>query len=481
MKAVSVFLIGGLACALAWSVPGAPKLSAQASPLRGTEAQGPNVVVLMTDDQDAASLEKMPTVQRLLVDEGVRFKNAIASYPLCCPSRATFQTGQYAHNHGVLSNKPPDGGYPAFDASETLPVWLDRSGYATAHVGKYLNEYLKDDALPPGWDRWFGVVEPASRYFNLHVNDQGVFTKFGHDDPADYSTDLITDRAVEFIEAREYGDSPIFLSVGYVAPHVGRSFQERGSHCDRQGPEPAPRHLRAFIREKLARGPAFDEDDVSDKPAAVRSLPRIGGRRLEQMTEKYRCRLEALLSVDEGVGRIVSALSGAGELEDTLIVYVSDNGFIQGDHRIPGGKSLPYESVIKIPMVVRGPGVATGETAPGVVSNVDVVPTLLDATGAEPGLVQDGRSFAKALRNPEVQDRRAVLIESRVPPHQFIGVRTQRFTYVERDTGELELYDLKEDPSQLQNLDEDPSYKETRKDLGNLLDRLRNCSGATCG
>ena len=377
----------------------------------------------------------------------------------------------------MLSNKPPEGGYPAFDPSETLPVWLDREGYETAHFGKYLNHYLKDDEVPPGWDRWFGVVEPASRYFKVHVNDQGTLTKFGGKDPDLYSTDLFTDRAVEFIEERE--GEPFYMSIGYVAPHVGKSFQEFG-HCDEKGPEPAPRHLGMFDEKEIPRGPAFNEKDVTDKPSDVQDRGKVSGLVLAQKTDKYQCRLEALQSVDEGVGQLVDALRDAGELNDTYIIFVSDNGFIQGEHRIEGGKAVPYESAIHIPMIVRGPGVAKGKVAPALISNVDVVPTLLELTGAEPELVQDGRSFLKNLRRPSKLDGRAVLIESRYQPQNFTGVRTNRFLYVERETGETELYDLRRDPDQLENIRIDPFYSAARETLADLLDRLRVCEGGAC-
>ena len=403
MKAFALLAASALACAFASCGEGTKPPELQpVYPTAGANSKKPNVVVVMTDDQDVASLDVMPIVKRTLTRRGVTFENTFASYPLCCPSRATFQTGQHAHNHGVLSNKPPEGGYPAFDPSETLPVWLDREGYETAHFGKYLNHYLKGDEVPPGWDRWFGVVEPASRYFKVHVNDQGTLTKFGGKDPDLYSTDLFTDRAVEFIEERE--GEPFYMSIGYVAPHVGKSFQEFG-HCDEKGPEPAPRHLGMFDEKEIPRGPAFNEKDVTDKPSDVQDRGKVSGLVLAQKTDKYQCRLEALQSVDEGVGQLVDALRDAGELDDTYIIFVSDNGFIQGEHRIEGGKAVPYESAIHIPMIVRGPGVAKDQVAPALISNVDVVPTLLELTGAEPELVQDGRSFLKQPSPPEQAGR----------------------------------------------------------------------------
>ena len=203
------------------------------------DADRPNVVLLMTDDQEVASLRVMPRTRRLLGGRGVTFTNALVSYPLCCPARATFLTGQHAHNHGVVDNRPPDGGYGKLDASEYLPIWLQRSGYLTAHVGKYLNDYMEEDGVPPGWDRWFGMVEPAARYFKAKfLDERGELHRTGTK-PADYSTDLMTRKAVELIRELGSEDRPFYLSVGYVAPHVGKSQLERG-HCDGKGPEPAP-------------------------------------------------------------------------------------------------------------------------------------------------------------------------------------------------------------------------------------------------
>ncbi|MDQ2675946.1 MAG: sulfatase, partial [Actinomycetota bacterium] len=434
----------------------------------------------MTDDQEVASLDVMPEVRKRLAGRGMTFENAFVSYPLCCPSRATFQTGQYAHNHRVLSNKPPDGGYPAFDPTETMAVWLQRAGYETAHVGKYLNAYTKKDAIPPGWDRWFAMVRPDSRYFKTKVNDQGEFTKFGKDDSRDYSTDLFTARAVNFLKRRKDKEQPFFLSVGYVAPHVAKSFQEDGGHCADKGPEPAPRHLGEFRKKRIPRGPSFNENDVSDKPSEIRNRKKLAGDELAKKTEKYQCRLETLLSVDEGVRDLVKALRNTGELDDTYFIYVSDNGFIQGEHRIDGGKAVPYEGAIRVPMIVRGPDVPRGEVADELASNVDVVPTLVELAGAKAGIDMDGRSLLPALTRPRSRDGRAILIESYKKPEVFRGVRTGRFLYVERASGESELYDLREDPDELENIHANPVYERARSSLQDLLERLRDCQGDEC-
>ncbi|HEY8466492.1 MAG TPA: sulfatase [Solirubrobacterales bacterium] len=438
----------------------------------------PNIVLLMTDDQEYDSLSVMPRTRRLLGRAGVTFENAFVSYPLCCPSRATFLTGQLAHNHGVVDNRAPEGGYSRLDHSETLPVWLQRAGYLTAHFGKYLNDYMRDDGVPPGWHRWFGMAEPAARYFKATFVDDGEIRRTGTD-PAEYSTDLITDEAVEFIKSDEAASAPFYLSVGYVAPHVGKSFV-RGNHCTDKGPEPAPRHLGRFLGREIPRSPNFNEDDVSDKPSFIRETEKVLGETLRDKTDKYQCRLETLLAVDESVARIVRALREAGELEDTYIFFVSDNGFVQGQHRLKGGKAVPYEDSIRVPMFVRGPGVARGAVARELVANTDFAPTMIAIARGEAALPQDGESLLPALAHPERVSGRAIPLES-FRPDGFRGVRTDRYSYAERTaTGEVELYDLRADPYQLESVHDDPRYERARAALAELTETLASCEGEEC-
>ena len=420
----------------------------------------------------------MPRTRRLLGKRGVTFANALASYPLCCPSRATFLTGQYAHNHDVIDNRPPEGGYEKLDASEYLPIWLKRSGYLTAHIGKYLNDYMEEDGVPPGWDRWFGMVEPAARYFKAKFLDEnGELHELGTR-PEDYSTDVMTRKAVELISQRGPEDPPFYLSVGYVAPHVGKS-QLSGGHCSGKGPEPAPRHLGRFRGRPIPRTPAFNESDVSDKPRVIQKLEPLAGSKLREKTDKYQCRLETLLAVDESVERIVRALREVGELRNTYVIFVSDNGFVQGDHRIEGGKAVPYENSLRIPLLIRGPGVARGAVARDLVSNADIPATVLDIAQAEAGLSVDGTSILDMLARPSELRGRAIPIES-YREDGFHGVRTDRYTYVERHTGEVELYDLRADPFQLESVHDDPQYAAAREALAELTAQLEECAGEDC-
>jgi len=306
------------------------------SPLVSGAAARPNVVVLMTDDQDAASVHVMESVQRELGDAGATFDNSFVSYSLCCPSRATFLTGQYAHNHGATINN----GYDLVDHTNALPVWLQRAGYHTAHIGKYLNGYGLPDLLeapPPGWSEWFGSPGSLDNYyFGFKLNHEGGLIRF----PGNaYRTDVYTDLAVDVIERNAPSSQPFFLWVAYAAPHAGRPV-ESGDPAGIATPVPAPRHVDAFSSEPLPQPASLNETDVSDKPVAMRRLPRLNAADLADTRANYQQRLESLLGVDESVEAIVSALRDSGELDNTLIVFTSDNGFFHGEHRKKSGKLL---------------------------------------------------------------------------------------------------------------------------------------------
>jgi arylsulfatase A-like enzyme len=458
---------GALAVGLALQAPvgGADPVEAAAR-----DSERPNVVVIMTDDQDVDSLRFMPAVQRVMVDRGTTFTNAISTTPLCCPSRASFLTGQYAHNHGVLKNHKPNGGFPALDGSRTLATWLDDSIYRTAHVGKYLNGYGYRDPyeIPPGWDAWFGGIDPSTyNMYDYTLNENGVLEEHGSE-PEDYQTDVYARKAEGFIERREAGSGPFFLSVAVLAPHT----EEGGV-----GPRPAPRHEGAFADEPFPRPPSFNEADVSDKPREIRDERRLSDAAIERMTDRYRDRLASLLAVDELVQRVTAALRSTGELDETVVVFTSDNGFLQGEHRLDG-KSQPYQEAIEVPLVVRGPGVPVGATRGQLIGNIDLAPTVLDLTGERRPAMVDGRSFLPLLRDDSRGRDRPLLLESYMPAWK--GVRDARYLYAERPTGERELYDLREDPYQLESVHADPGYAAIRDRLEAELRRLEDCAGDSC-
>ncbi|MGH8900355.1 MAG: sulfatase family protein [Egibacteraceae bacterium] len=455
---------------------------------RVTSVEGarPNIVVVMTDDQTVESVQMMPNVKRLLGEQGVTFRNSFASFPLCCPSRATFLTGQYSHNHGVLSNLPQDnGGYYQLDNTNTLPVWLQASGYRTTHIGKYLHAYGTRDPteVPPGWTEWYGTIDYTTYFvYDYEVNENGVVRTYGHT-AKDYQTDVHTRRALEVIRRQAPGEQPFFLSIAFLAPHASRTSPSEPNYDS--PPDAAPRHSGAFANEPLPMPPSFNEADVSDKPQHIQGLPVLDEAGIEEVTASYRARLASLLAVDEAVGEIVRTLDEVGELDNTYLLFTSDNGFLHGEHRLPTGKVVLYEESIRVPLIVRGPRAARRATSETMVANIDLAPTIAQIAEAEPERTMDGRSLLPVLHNAGNKAPRALLIEnlSNSDPKKnpkYTAIRTDRYLYAEYATGERELYDLVNDPYQLVSHHDDPAYAATRADLAARLATLRTCSGQSC-
>lgn len=449
---------------------------------------GPNVVVIMTDDQTLASLDTMPVVQRLLVDQGTTYTTALVSFPNCCPSRATYLSGQYAHTTGVLDNVGPHGGIETFDASSALPVALERAGYDTIHIGKYLNGWgaFGDIDPPPGWTRWFGLVDPTTyRYHGFTVSVDGEARTYGD---TDYSTDVLAAEAVREIRSRADDDRPFFLSFTPLAPHAeapeqaaGEAGAGAGGSGDGGGfttPVAPPRHRDAFTADALPRPPSYDEEDVSDKPESLRRPP------LTAQSEGYIARyqvaeLGALAAVDDAVQQIMIALTAIDRLDDTVVVFTSDNGFMHGQHRFVSGKYLLYEPSVRVPLVVRGPGFDVGARVGTPVVNADLAPTIADVTGVDLLDEPDGLSLlAPAFR---AADERAVLLENfhdGEPDDR--GVRTARWSLITHRDGGRELYDLEADPDQMENLAGRDEVAEVEEALMVTLEQLRECRAEEC-
>jgi N-acetylglucosamine-6-sulfatase len=444
----------------------------------------PNVLVLETDDQTQAEMAVLPTVRRLIGDEGVTFDNSFVTFSLCCPSRASLLTGQYPHNHGVRGNGPPLGGYYKLDSTNTLAVWLQRAGYTTILVGKYLNMYGTRDPteIPPGWSEWHGLVDYSTyRYYDYTMNEDGKLTTYCADrQPSCYQTDLLRDKADEVIRRRAPEPQPFFMWVTFLAPHAGDPADP-----DDPGdpfiptPSPAPRYQDAFANEPLPMPPSFNETDVSDKPLAVRR-PLLNEREIAAIRENWQQRRETLLSVDDAVGSILETLRETGELDNTLILFTSDNGFFHGEHRIVYGKTWVYEPSIRVPLLMRGPGIPHGVHRSQLVANIDYAPTILDAAHARPGRLEDGISLLPLARDGDKEVGRDLLIDNEPGPAHFDAIRTRSWLYAEYTTGERELYDLAHDPDELQSLHADPRYADIRKALARRLHVLVACKGPTC-
>ena len=437
---------------------------AQGSPAR------PNVLVVMTDDQRADELGPMPIVRRELAAEGVSFANAYATFPLCCPSRATLLTGQYAHNHGVMGNELAEGGgYHAFDDTGSLPVALQTAGYRTGMFGKYLNEYDVLD-VPDGWDRWAALTGRYALY-DYTLNVDGHRRHFGSS-PRDYQTNVVGRMGSRFIE-QSAGDQPFFLWASFFAPH-GESLPGD----ERWNPRPAPGDGRRYRDAPLPRPPSFDERDVSDKPAFAAGAKRISRARVDDLRWRHRSRLAALHSVDHEVGRLLDALRDAGELENTLVIFISDNAFLMGEHRLESKQWL-YEESARVPLIMAGPGVPAGAVREQIVGNIDLAPTIFDVTGVAPMRAPDGMSLLPLASNPAVEADRDILLENA----KSNAIRTPGWMYAQHHTKrglERELYDLEADPYELRSLHADPAHAAVRAELAARLDELRDCAGAGC-
>jgi N-acetylglucosamine-6-sulfatase len=491
-----------LAVAAAALVPAGAAFTQE--PSTNDPPSGPNVVVLMTDDQTVRDMTPLRRTRRLIGRAGVTFTRSYVSYPVCCPSRATYLTGQYAHNNDVHCLYPwCGGGYGRLSQREYLPVWLERAGYVTAHIGKFLNGYGRERRpdIPNGWTEWYGLIDHSTyRMWGYKIYENGRARTYGkpfREKPAQYQTDVLRGHAVRFIRRRAPDDAPFFLSLAFLAPH-----HESGHTQDRTGKlvRPAPRHRGRFANAALRRGANFNERDLSDKPWFIERWNRLLTRRREAaITARMRQRWESLLAVDEAIAAIVGELRRAGELDDTYVIFTSDNGYMQGEHRVPLGKMLAYDPSTQVPLLIRGPRVPSGRRTQALVGNIDLAPTILDATGASARRPLDGRSFLPYARNVRRRSVRPLLHETvgngargrantregrargeqpRVPAWR--AVRTTRWLYVDYKGGQRELYDLKRDPAQMNSLAGDPRRRVRLRTLRRILGDLTRCAGRDC-
>jgi N-acetylglucosamine-6-sulfatase len=441
----------------------------------------PNIVVITTDDMRVSDLQAMPTVRNLLGSQGTTFANSYASFPLCCPSRATMLTGQYAHNHGVLGNGSPVGGYVDFDPSSTFATWIRSAGYQTAMVGKFINGYgaVKPVRVPPGWQDWHGELS-GGNYTNTRLFENGT----AHQYTGPYQTDLFANISTGILQSRLPNDAPLFLWSSFFAPHVGLPTEPDDPAINT--PAVAPRHRNAFAASPLPKSdPSFNEADVSDKPSYVRNKNRLTTTLQAQMTESHQQRLESLMAVDEGIDKMLDAIAASGELANTVIVFTSDNGWMMGEHRLHAGKGVVYEPSVKVPLIIRGPGFPAGATRNQLVANVDLAPTFADLADTQPGLAVDGVSLLPIAASDTGGPSRALLFEvgplTAGGPMFLTAIRTDRWLYAEYPgTGEKELYDMLNDPFQLVSQARNPNFASIRDSLAQRLAGLRTCSGTGC-
>jgi arylsulfatase A-like enzyme len=451
--------------------------------------------MLMTDDQTTETMRFLPRVRRLIGGAGVTFSNSIVTTPLCCPSRSTYLTGQYAHNHGVHINYGVHGGFGALAHRDTtFPVALQRAGYFTAHIGKYLNGFSIHDAIPPGWsDFWATYGARTYNYYGLQIDHMGQVRSY---DTAEknYSTDLFARLADGVIERRS-GKGPFFLNVSFLAPHSAGLLDRtmpREPHPTLGDPHEIdyrlavpPRRYRGRLASlalprpaslgRIARGaPSYEQEDPFFRPLTHADLADI--------TARYRARAGSLMAVDDAVASIVATLRRTGQLGHTVIIFTSDNGFFNGEHRIRAGKFYVYEPGIRVPLLMRGPGIPQGAVRSTLAANIDLAPTILDIAGVQPLRPPDGISLLPAAQG-RPSPSRALLLETwaqSVYPVSYRGVRTSRYKYVRYSTGDETLFDLQKDPDELRNLATDPSAASTLQRLRRDLAQLRRCAADTC-
>ncbi len=483
-------LVGGVLAAILAGRSAKSATGATAS--SGSAEQRPNIIVMVLDDLDVNVVAQMPEFQDLLANQAITFTNFFVTTPLCAPSRASLLRGQYVHNHGMLSNTGDEGGFKVFHdlgrEESTVATWLQDAGYRTALVGKYLNGFPKNvgpEYVPPGWDEWFGLASRKSSYFRYTLNENGTIVDYGAD-PAGYATDVLAAKAVGFIERAAGDTTPFFLYLAPFAPHAPASH--------------ALRHADRFADVEFPRPPSHNETDVSDKPAWLRDVPLLTTEQVGQVDENQRKRLRSLLPVLEMFTGLVESLQAHDAL-DTYILITSDNGWFAGEHRLGVGKQAVYEESIRVPLMVWGPGLPAGQRVEELALNIDLAPTIAELAGVTPPDFVDGRSLAPLLwGDPPPVSRQAVLIElfaaaverepqpsdeilspgeaaKDVPPYR--ALRTADAVYVEYETGDRELYDVRHDPYQLGNLAEeaDPALIEV---FSTRLAEIATCAGDSC-
>jgi arylsulfatase A-like enzyme len=542
---------------------------ARAARAKASELQKPSFVVIQTDDQTMEELYDgvrmvngaeefaMPNTLQMLGEQGVTFTRYYTPYSLCTPSRISLLTGRYAHNNHVQGNVPPNGGWTGFQSrlaySHNIATWLQGAGYRTMHIGKILNgygdsPYSPGTEVPPGWNSWHTILNSDTNHYayGYKLNNNGVVEgpygdsgswetrEYGAIDdagcpyaplnglPCYYETDKFNALATEELAATS-PEQPFYMQVDYTSPH--------GDYRRPAGPQPATRDIGRFAGAPLPdnRAEGFNEGNVNDKPRFIREAPYLSATEIHTYRVYYQNCLAALLSVDEGVKQILDQLSALGRINNTYVIFTSDNGFFFGQHRLVGGKFLAYEPATHLPLIIRGPGIEPNVKSGQLVSTIDIAPTILELAQVTPDKSIDGTSLMPFAKEPTLRTRRPLLFESFVqtndveqdgdaatgestttagqargklgvkgaakgasaegaaahasvvaPPKNYYGIRLGPYKYIEWPDGEKELYDINKDPYELINIVRDKNYSPIRNFLHEELVRMEECSGRTC-
>jgi N-acetylglucosamine-6-sulfatase len=478
----------------------------------------PNIVVIMADDLDVGTFSTavarglLPNIKSNLVDVGQVFSESFVTTTQAASTRATFLTGQYPHNHGVRGSLPPLGGVTLFNANSTVGTWLRTAGYNTGYVGRYLLGYgssTDPTMIPPGWNFWAATIDPST-----YSTSEYQFNVQGSLVPASafealagaplHQTDANAILA-GFYLSQQTGSQPFFLSVN---PYVPNYEVPTVNECP-TAPEsywggniwgvtirPALRHYNTVFGDlqnfPLPQPPSFNETDVSDKPAWMNGNPLLTTEDIDCLQRAYWRRLESLRGLDDLVGHLVNKLQATGKLSNTVIMLSSDNGFMNGHHRLTQ-KGSPHEAAVRVPLVIRLPGNLTPRVIGRLVTNVDLAPTIAQLAGATATRLIDGRSLVTLFNNPNATWRKLFLIEhyeqlviepfAYPPPFgtlRIISPAHKMYTRYAGAPADGELYDLVSDPYELENRFRDPLRQAEAAALDQWLAAMATCSGSVC-
>jgi N-acetylglucosamine-6-sulfatase len=456
----------------------------------------PNIVFVLTDDLSLDLLRYMPHVLAM-ERNGLTFRDYFVSDSLCCPSRASIFTGKYIHNTHVLDNIGRNGGFKAFyrrrEELHTFALALQRSGYLTAIMGKYLNGYLtggplgnkRDGAaadvpaayVPPGWNEW-SVAGWGYPEFNYTLNQGSVLYRFGHQSN-DYLTDVLANKGTDFINTAAQRRQPFFLELATFAPHAPYT--------------PAPRNRHDFPGLKAPRPPNFNRLPTN-APLWLSGHPPLGRHDLARINQVFRRRAQSVEAVDLMIAKVEATLRSNGLTNDTYVIFSSDNGLHTGEYQLTPGKLTAFDTDIHVPLVVTGPHVRSGSTTPILAENVDLAKTFAAIGGGR--MRGDGHSLLPVFHgHPPARWRNAALIEHHAPfittldpdfqqptsgrPTTYEAMRTHSYLYVEYADGEIEFYDLRRDPFELHNI----ALSLTPQQLNLLhteLSAMKHCRGSGC-
>ena len=557
------------------------KPGGQPAPLPGpvattAQSHGPNIVEFLVDDMRSDDLAYMPNVRRLIGDHGLTMENMFSSYPLCCPARASFFSGQLPHNHHVWTvNKPY--AYSAFDDSRTIATSLHSVGYHTGLTGKYLNGYgsMKSQGgwrlekktvegrtryvrtwvsspkryrsaykIPDGWDQWHAFLDDASGVHNLKTGQPvhgGTYHFFDvaasdngnpiSDRTGTYSSRIVGDDTMRMLDTFDRSSKPFFLSVNFPAPHQGsgnaaEKRRDAAAHLDGLPTTASPRWtwhrfdkvikrasgvLPNGMTEQDANGDGRDTAaDVADKPRRFGKLPGFSPWKVRAIRETARQRAESLYATDKQIGRVIERLKATGEYRHTVIVFWSDNGYFQGEHHRAAGKILEYNPVIRVPLLITGPGMRKRENRWDPLDVVDLTATLLDFARAPAPRTPDGVSYRNVLLHgdkgwstgvpyeegwmmpgpaskrhhdpdfPLISHPARFMHQRHVDGAMGQGVKTGRYMYVRFGDGSEELYDEAKDPLEMNNVALSPTYARVKAQLRAVAEQLMHCTGMAC-